>query len=549
MSCDANFAVVRELYPEKRGLFRNKTCPAVNETLESVYGMDKAYVVSSLSTPGARDAAAKRGDRLFAVSKRRIGFSTVALKVCKEDGYEWNYAIEGAIKISDPAKFLLAWARDEGACGLDGIDSVLFAHGVLAALEPKIRDVIAECRREHGYRISDIEEKDALPTAFWTKAFSEVGDQKLAGLSVDVTDKSFLSPNRDMEAKRIAAAEKQRELEEQVRREYQAAVNGKMAEAELEELDRQRKRVQLAFEKEQAELEAAIKKQRIDLAIYEANQLNEAKVKLQKALNDEEIRRQQAMGQTESEQVKSMSAAMAELVGKIGTMMDKLGALGVEADAVREKASATKADPVVAPRYHGMSDNFNSVMQGLRDAADDGILISLEAARCHDGFATRDLLPVRPNNGVKVPEGILHVGDQMTLRLKSPRSGYLTLFNFGTSGHVSKIFPHQNFGTTRNRIDAGRVYMLPGELLPADKLYNGVWEETGPLSKLNGLPERVIAVLTDDPVDLDEQVFGEQVSRVLTRGGFDAVEESISSLLDLPRGSWIWGGLEAVVEG
>ena len=96
MSSDANFAVVRELYPEKRGLFRNKVCPAVNEMQECIYGMDKAYVVSQLSAPGARDDAAKRGDRLFAVSKRRIGFSTVALKVCKEDGYEWNYAIEGA---------------------------------------------------------------------------------------------------------------------------------------------------------------------------------------------------------------------------------------------------------------------------------------------------------------------------------------------------------------------------------------------------------------------------------------------------------------------
>ena len=546
---DVKQTVVRELYPVTKGwFFRSKKSPEVDDAREIAYGMNVKGEVVRLDDAKARDAAAGRGDRIFAISKSPVDFSTAFVRICNEDGYDWNYAVEGVIRVADPSKFLSCWACDEGACGLDGISSDHFAHRVFAVLEPIVRDQINDRRKEHGYRISDIDEKGVLPTTFWTNVFAGAPAPLLAGLAVEVADARFLSPDRETEKKLEAALAAQRELENQAKREYQAAVNGKAAEAELEEMDRQRKRAQLAFEKEQAEFEAAIKKQRIDLAIYETNQLNEAKVKLQKALNDEEIRKQQAVGQTESEHVKVLSAAMSELVEKIGTMTEKLGRLGVAAEEIGKKASETKADPAVMPSYHGMSDNFHSVMQELRSQASDGIVVSLEVARRQGGYAKRDLMPVRQKGGEQRREGVLRIGDRMTLRLKSPRSGYLTLFNFGTSGRVSKIFPHPAFGTTRKRIDAGRVYMLPGELMPADVLPDGVWEETGPLSRDHGLPERVIAILTDAPVDLDEQCFGVG-SRIVTRGGFAAVEESISSILDLPAGSWIWGGVEAMVEG
>lgn len=548
MSTNDSFVVVRELYPETKGsFFKSKKCPKVDDVLEFAYGMDSTGGAHRLDDEKSRDAAAKRGDRIFAVSKRHVGFSTVFVNICREDGYEWNYAMEGTIKIADPSKFLSAWARDEGACGLNGIDSGSFAHRVLTSFEPTVRDEIMECRRAHGYRIRDIEEKDALPSAFWSQAFANSGAPQAGGLAIEVSDKVFLSPDREIEAKINAAAEAQRELDNKAKAEWQAVVNGKLAEAELEEIEMRRKRVQLGFEKEKAELEAAIKKQKVDIAIYEANQLNEAKVKLQKALNDEEIRKQQAVGSVESGQVQAMSSAMNEVLSKLGAVMDRLGSLGVAASDVANKAPAAAKDPVVAPRYQGMSDNFLSVMKTLREA-DEGVVISLEAARRSGGYATRDLMPVCRKNDKKNVEGVLHIGDRMTLRLKSPRSGYLTLFNFGTSGNVLKMFPHPAFGTTDGYIKADCVYMLPGALMPANVLPDGEWEEQGPVSSRFGLSELVVAVLTDERVNLDESCFGAQVSRALTRGGFDAVEESISSLLDLPAGSWTWGMAGARVE-
>ena len=565
MNDDGRFVVVRELYPETKGsFFKSKKCPPIDDSCEVAYGMGASGNVVRLADEKARNAAVKNGDRIFAVNKKHVDFSDVFLHVCMEDGYGWNYAVEGVIKVSDVSKFLSAWVRDEGACGLDGIASDRFAHRVLSCLEPVVRDQISECRKVHGYRIADIQEKDALPLQFWTAAFANSANPMLAGLDVEVTDKAFLSPDLEMEEKLNAAAVAQRELENQARAEWQAVVNGKMAEAELEEMERQRKRAELAFEKEQAELETAIRKQKVDVAIYEANQLNEAKIRLQKALNDEEIRRQQAVGDIESGRVQAMGAAMGEVLKKLDAVMDRLGNLGVAAADVATKVPDVVQDPVVTPRYQGMSDNFLSVMQSLREGANEGIVISLEAVRRSGGCATRsvfvgnvrkrDVVPVRQEdpvrhegNGMKF-NGVLHVGDQMTLRLKSPRSGYLTLFNFGTSGRVSKIFPHPALGTTDNHVKAGCVYMLPGALMSPDVLPDGAWEEQGPVSSRTGLPERILAVLTDERVALDETCFGAQVGRVLTRGGFDVVEESISSILDLPRGAWTWGMVEAAVE-
>ena len=532
------FTVVREIYPETKGLFfKSRKCPGIDDARELAYGMSKSGAVARLDGAKERSEAVKRGDRIFAVGKRYVPYSSAVLRVCKEDGYEWNYAIEGVIRISDPQKFLSAWAKDEGSCGLDGIDSDRFAHRVIAALEPTLRDEINSCRKTHGYRISDIQEKDILPVSFWTKAFASISEPVLDGLTVEVADKAFLSPNREMEEQLEAAAAAQRELENKAKSEYQAAVDGMMAENELAELERQRVRAELDFRLEVARKEAEIRKCQAEALQFEIGNLIKDKNDIASAIKGQK---------GGSGQMEALKAAMAEVSQKLESMVGKLSTLGVTAETA--PGPSARIDPVVAPRHEGMSDNFISVMESLRSGAEGTISVSMEAARHSDGYASRDLMPARRKEGGSTADGVVHIGDRLTLRLKSPRSGYLTLFNFGTSGGVSKIFPHPAFGTVRNLIEAGKVYMLPGELMPASALPDGEWEELGPTTSSTGFPERVVAVLTDENVELDEQCFGQQVGNVLTRGGFDAVEESISSILDLPSGSWIWGAVEAAVE-
>jgi hypothetical protein len=56
----------------------------------------------------------------------------------------------------------------------------------------------------------------------------------------------------------------------------------------------------------------------------------------------------------------------------------------------------------------------------------------------------------------------------------------------------------------------------------------------------------VLAIVTDDDVDININNIG----TITARGGFEAVEEQITSFLDLlklPSGSWSWGFIEAEV--
>ena len=195
-------AVVRELYPVTKGLFfKSKKGPEVDDEREVAYGMSVKGEVVRLDDVSARDAAAQRGDRIFALRKSPVEFSTAFIRICSEDGYDWNYAVKGVIRVVDPSKFLPCWVRDEGACWGDGIGSDRFAHRVFTVLEPIVRDQINDRRREHGYRISDIQEQGVLPTTFWTNAFACAQEPLLAGLAVEVADATFLSPDREMEDK------------------------------------------------------------------------------------------------------------------------------------------------------------------------------------------------------------------------------------------------------------------------------------------------------------------------------------------------------------
>ncbi|MBQ7179174.1 MAG: DUF4384 domain-containing protein [Victivallales bacterium] len=536
MSNDERFIVVRELYPESKGFFfKKQKCAEVDDAREIAFGMNASGTISRLADEHARNAAVRNGERIFAVTKRNVPFSTVVLHVCEEDGYQWNYALEGSISISAHSSFLASWAQNEGDCGLEGIDSEHFTHRIMTLLEPSIKDMITECHNEHGYHVADIEEKDVLPVSFWSNAFSRLANPLLAGLKIDIGDKAFLSPERDMEAKIIAAAEAQREREQQMRTEYEAAINSKKAEAELAEFEREQKRAELDFKLEMAEKEMAIHKCKMET--FQLENLKKDKEEITIAL-------EKANGN--SERMEKLSTALAEASAKIIDMAGKLEKLGAVVEESQKNFS--KIDAVVAPRYQGMSENYLSVIRNLRNGVGEGIAVSLEVARRSEGYARKDLVPMRSNNEPKTFNGRLHIGDRMTLRLKCTCTGYLTLFNFGTSGNVSKIFPHPAFGTSNNRIEAGHVYMLPGELMPLEVFSGGHWEETGPVSTVNGLPECIIALLTDVPLEIDETAFAALVGKALHCRDLVAVENAIAGLLGLPEGSWHWKMLDAWVE-
>lgn len=140
------------------------------------------------------------------------------------------------------------------------------------------------------------------------------------------------------------------------------------------------------------------------------------------------------------------------------------------------------------------------------------------------------------------PVNSIRVGDRLRLELKSDMSGYLTIFDFMTSGRFAKLFPCPQLATLDNRIEAGKTYKAPGELLPIPD-----FRVSGPTTSESGRKERLLVIVTRNPIELSESAVLNAGSAFTTRGGFGAVEEAVSSLLDLPEDEWTYGLLETEI--
>jgi hypothetical protein len=139
----------------------------------------------------------------------------------------------------------------------------------------------------------------------------------------------------------------------------------------------------------------------------------------------------------------------------------------------------------------------------------------------------------------------LAVGEKLLLEIRPPASGYLTVFHLGSSGRIVRLFPGAG-SRADNRVAAGRVYTLPGDLLPAVRL-GGAWIQRGPATAVSGLPERLLAIVTREPVDLLPRDLHEDLPVVPVRGGLGSVEEVVARLFQLPAEAWGYGLVQAEV--
>jgi hypothetical protein len=142
----------------------------------------------------------------------------------------------------------------------------------------------------------------------------------------------------------------------------------------------------------------------------------------------------------------------------------------------------------------------------------------------------------------EIPEGsdrekrdtpYLNIGEEYSIKLFSQRSGYVHVFNMGSSGTVEKMFPNTGVpGKPANRITAD----IP--LLVSNFSGNTGWEEMGPESAAAGNPEGLLVVLTKDDVTLHEQNLHIDLNRYAakgTRGGLGIESQGISELYSKPE--------------
>ena len=130
------------------------------------------------------------------------------------------------------------------------------------------------------------------------------------------------------------------------------------------------------------------------------------------------------------------------------------------------------------------------------------------------------------------------IGDSLAVGVLSPRAGWLTLFNVGTSGTPTRMLPLRPTDLPP-RVKAGEWGAAPGTLAAAERFPCGSWVENGPTTAATGAEERIVAIVADEPWLLSPLAVPNLP--VAPRGGIAAVTEEVASLDFLPPGSWVLG--------
>lgn len=154
--------------------------------------------------------------------------------------------------------------------------------------------------------------------------------------------------------------------------------------------------------------------------------------------------------------------------------------------------------------------------------------------------ASRDAQRVRPiRKGRKQRHssyhcyGKLFIGDCCRFSVMLPHDGYLRLFNFGSSGSCTLLYP--NFSNQTGWLTAGTRQYLPS----LDQWY----AVNGPTTAKSGCPDRLLALLLATPAvntvsDLDPCL----VTRMAGRSAeVSAPNPESSQLFSLPNDSWDYG--------
>lgn len=161
-------------------------------------------------------------------------------------------------------------------------------------------------------------------------------------------------------------------------------------------------------------------------------------------------------------------------------------------------------------------DFLNRKLSGIRQAKSTfGIELWTERA---SGVQDRD---------ITIREKSYRVGDRIVLYFRSDKDCYLTLFNIGTSGKLTVLFP--NYLIQDNFIRANEIYSIPGESYPFE------YELSGP----TGI-EKIKAIATSTRHDLLDLKFSKNEFFHSIDNNVVARDISIVAkrMEDVPKNGW-----------
>ncbi|MDO5675841.1 MAG: DUF4384 domain-containing protein [bacterium] len=130
-------------------------------------------------------------------------------------------------------------------------------------------------------------------------------------------------------------------------------------------------------------------------------------------------------------------------------------------------------------------------------------------------------------------DGALYIGETVSFSVHTPASGYLRLFNFGSSGRCLRLFPNNGEPSFFRQ---GQLLAIPAQ---------GRWfDVNGPATDVSGYPDRLFALLLDRDVIYDLAGLDPRLEAG-SRGSFGGeVRRSRSPLFEMPSANWEYGLLE-----
>jgi len=398
---------------------------------------------------------------------------------CKTDdkGNSFDFFVSGDWKVIDGRTFALSRLCSVLRPG-HSLSSEMAGSMIGQMAAEKVRDVVRE------YSVNDLRERNALPKPWWEKKFNDwMGECGIAIRLQETTWRSATAEAAEAESarlrdlqriavsveaeaealKRAAEAKSRREqclreiesddrLDEMSRR-HQIVIAEKKYILELLEADRDIEKAKREGEKAALEHELTLSSLRKDIARAKRLESLESEVagRYQKAIEEIE-----------------------DAANKIGNLPDDI------LDQIisrRQSASAFQTiEKLISPEYEipvwvfsrlGVRLERQFLVQTFREkgVADEMIHIDMQET------VSRDI----SHKKVKA----LSIASSLRFKFAARKSGFVTIFNIGTSGDVFLHVPNPFVPPSKARIESERSYFIPGpELLPSERIEG--YFEVGP---------------------------------------------------------------------
>lgn len=142
-------------------------------------------------------------------------------------------------------------------------------------------------------------------------------------------------------------------------------------------------------------------------------------------------------------------------------------------------------------------------------------------------WSAKEAEGIKGARDIKIRARRYRIGDKVVVYFKPDKDCYLTLFNIGTSGKLTVLFPNRLF--QNNFITANRIYAIPGEEYPFEYA-------------LSGPPgvEKIKAIATTSKRDLVDFEFSKAEFFHTAESGIAARDISIvaKKMEEVPVDSW-----------